>query len=361
MAIDDRPYVPPKEGFYMTDAISDHAVRMVQDASQKPDPFLLYVAYTAPHWPLQAYPEDIARYRGRYKQGWDKLREERYDRQVALGIIKSEWKLSTRYEKVPAWDSLSEKEQDEWDLRMAVYAAQIDRMDQGIGRVLEALKKSGKIDNTIVLFLSDNGGSAEEKIGKGAQAQPEDPVPGGPKSFTSYHTPWANVSNTPFRLFKHYTHEGGIATPFIAWSPSYISRKNEFETTPAHVIDLHPTLLHLAHASYPTRFKGKATQPLAGENIWPAIRGEASYHARQFFWEHAGDRAFRDGDWKIVAGFKESWEIYNMATDRTETTDLSATEADRLHAMAARWQQWANHVGVLPWETLRAKKGSGID
>jgi len=361
MAIDDQPYVPPTDGFYMTDAITDNAIRMVHDAAAKPYPYLMYLAYTAPHWPLQAYTADIEKYRGHYREGWDVLRQRRYERQIAMGIIKPEWKLSPRYEKVPAWDTLSAKDKDDWDLRMAVYAAQIDRMDQNIGRFLTTLEKNHQLDNTIIFFLSDNGASAEEKIGKGAQANPEDPVPGGPKSFTSYRTPWANLSDTPFQMFKHYTDEGGIATPLIAWAPKYIARKNVLEHTPAHVMDLHPTLLRLAGASYPDRFKGHSIHRLAGEDFWPLVQGRKQRSTRQFYWEHAGNRALRDGDWKIVSRFKEPWALYNMASDRTEVNDLAAQEPERLHRMAAQWQQWADRTGVLPWEAIRSKKGLSLD
>lgn len=361
MAIDDRPYVPASDGFYMTDAITENAIRMVHDAAAKPSPYLLYLAYTAPHWPLQAYPSDIEKYRGHYREGWDVLRQRRYNRQIAMGIIKPEWKLSPRYEKVPAWDTLTEKEKDEWDLRMAVYAAQIDRMDQDIGKLLKALEETHQLDNTIVFFLSDNGASAEEKIGKGVQANPEDPLPGGPKSFTSYRTPWANLSDTPFQMFKHYTDEGGIAAPLIAWSPKYISRRNALEHTPAHVMDIHPTMLKLARGRYPAEFRGNTILPLAGDDLWPLVQGHKQHASRQLFWEHSGNRAFRNGDWKIISRFKEPWALYNMASDRTELKDVAAQEAERLHQMAQQWQLWADRAGVLPWETLRSKKGISVD
>jgi arylsulfatase A-like enzyme len=362
MAIDDRPYVPNSNGFYMTDAITDHAVAMLRDSEQKPDPFCLYVAYTAPHWPLHALQQDIDKYRGRYRKGWDVLRQERYERQLAMGIIERKWRLSPRYEKTPAWDSLSSAEQDDWDLRMAVYAAQIDRMDQGIGRILDALHRTGRLHDTIVFFLSDNGGCAEVRIGKGpAEQDPSDPRPGGPNSFTSYRPPWANVSDTPFRLFKHYVHEGGISTPFVVWSPGLVKRKNALEHSPAHVTDIHPTLLALAEAAYPETFRGNRTYPLTGQDLWPTIQGVARPQERRIAWEHIGGRALREGDWKLVAEFDQPWSLYNLAEDRTELNDLAASEPLRVLRMAAQWHQWADAVGVIPWKDIKKNKSSEED
>ncbi len=357
MAIDNTPYTPPPHGFYMTDAITDHAIGMVHESMRHPSPFCLYVAYTSPHWPLQALPEDIERYRGHYRKGWDVLRKERYERQVSMGIIDRKWRLSPRYRMVPAWDSLSAAQQEHWARRMTVYAAQIDRMDQGIGRLLTALEKSGQMKNTIVFFLSDNGGCAEVRIGKGpAERNPSDPIPGGPNSFTSYRPPWANVSGTPFRLFKHYVHEGGISTPFITWSPDLLPRKNALEHTPAHVADVHPTLLRLAGATYPSDYKGQQRLPLIGGDIWPVIQGRAKTTDRRMAWEHTGGRALREGDWKLVAEFRKPWSLYNLADDRTELNDLAAKEPARTRRMIRTWQAWANHVGVVPWAILKENK-----
>lgn len=357
MAVDNSPYTPPPHGFYMTDAITDRAIGMVHDSMRHANPFCLYVAYTSPHWPLQALPEDIEKYRDHYRKGWDVLRRERYERQVAMGIIDSKWRLSPRYRKVPAWDSLSAAEQEDWARRMTVYAAQIDRMDQGIGRLLTTLERTGQLRNTIVFFLSDNGGCAEVRIGKGpAERHPSDPIPGGPNSFTSYRPPWANVSDTPFRLFKHYVHEGGISTPFITWSPDLLSRKNALEHTPAHVADIHPTLLRLAGATYPSSYRGHERLPLIGDDIWPVIQGRSKRSDLRMAWEHTGGRALREGDWKLVAEFGKPWSLYKLADDRTELNDLAAKEPVRTRRMIATWQRWANHVGVVPWAILKKKK-----
>lgn len=363
MAIDNQPYVPDSPGFYMTDAISDHAIKMIQDhdAQSGDFPFCLYLAYTAPHWPLHALEEDIAKYRGRYKDGWDQMRQERHQRQIAMGIVDSKWPLSPRYEQVPAWDSLSDAEQKGWERRMEVYAAQIDRMDQGIGRVLDSLRRTHQLENTIVFFLSDNGGCAEVKIGTGPDEQhPTDTTPGGRDSFASYQPPWANVSDTPFRYFKQYVHEGGIATPFIAWSPNYLNRKDALEHTPGHVTDIHPTLLSLAGADYPRTFRGKEINQLAGRDLWPSIQGRSNVSNRTFAWEHSGGRAYRDGEWKLVSEFRQPWSLYNLRDDRTELNDRAAIEPARLQRMVAAWLRWADQVGVVPWETLH-KQGNGSE
>jgi len=233
-------------------------------------------------------------------------------------------------------------------------------MDQGIGRLLDMLRKTGELENTVVFFLSDNGGCAEESIGKGpAEKNPRNSHPGGPDSFTSYRLPWANASNTPFQKFKHFVHEGGIATPFIAWSPTYIQRHGVLEHTPAHVVDIHPTLLNLADARYPAKFKNRDIYPLAGQDLWPAIRGKDTASERMLAWEHTGGRAYREGDWKLVAEFRQPWTLHNLREDRTEMTDLFAKYPERTRRMEAAWQQWADEVGVIPWEKLRKKKKKG--
>ncbi|MFW6162941.1 MAG: arylsulfatase, partial [Planctomycetota bacterium] len=208
MAIDDQPFHPDPDGFYMTDFISDQAVELLDQHGRDEQPFFLYTAYTAPHWPLHAWPEDIEKYRGRYRQGWDALRDERLARQIELGLIEKRWPLSPRDEQAPPWDEVDDPEAR--DLKMAVYAAQVHCMDRGVGRILAKLRELGVEDDTLVMFMADNGGCAEE-VDRGEPGVP----PGPADSFLSYGLPWANASNTPFRLYKHWVHEGGIATPFI--------------------------------------------------------------------------------------------------------------------------------------------------
>lgn len=327
MALEDKPWKPsPDQKFYMTDAFTDYAVDRIKEYAPKPDPFFLYLAYTAPHWPLHALPQDIAKHRGRYKKGWDALREERLARQRALGIIDKRWALTPRDSSVPAWDSV--KNQDEFDLRMAVYAAQVDRLDQDIGRVLQTLRDTGQQDNTLVMFLADNGGCAEEKI-RGELPTP----PGGADSFTSYGKPWANASNTPFRLYKHWVHEGGISTPFIAHWPGHIAKG--LDHRPAHILDLHATCTDAAGAAPPK------TEGLS-------ILGERKVHD-SLFWEHEGNRAVRQGKWKLVSRHPDAWELYDIEADRTELHNLASAEADRVSRMKADYAVWAERCGVQPW------------
>jgi arylsulfatase len=346
MALDRAPWTPePGKPFYMTDAIAAHAERMVREEQGKPSPLALYLAFTAPHWPLHALPEDIAKYRGRYRRGWDTLREERRERQRAMGLSLPSWRLSPRDGEVPAWKDLDEKARDAWDLRMAVYAAQVDRMDRGIGRVLDALRETGRLDNTLVLFVSDNGGCAEENIG--GEAAAANPVPGGADSFTSYRRPWANASNTPFRYWKQITHEGGIATPGILWRAGLGPRAGGFVDDQAHVIDILPTLLDAAGAPPPR------TQKLEGRSLLPVLAGRRAAERPVTGWEHQGHRALRMGRWKAVSRYQQPWELYDLEDDRSELNDLGGKDPARHAAMQREWQSWADRCGVLPWAEIR--------
>jgi arylsulfatase A-like enzyme len=338
MAFDDEPYTPPTDGkFYMTDAFTDHALEFIDSFPQQ-DPYFLYLAYTAPHWPLHALPEDIAKYRGKYKKGWDELRKARHAKQVELGIVDRKWKVTERDAKVPAWEN--EKDQDDMDLRMAVYAAQIDRMDQNIGRLLKKLEDKKQLDNTLILFLADNGGCAEENIAG------ETKVPAGPAdSFTSYHTGWANVSNTPFRLYKHWSHEGGISSPLIAHWPARIKKAGSIDRQqPAHLIDIMATCIDAGGATYPAD-----KIPLEGKSMLPILEGRKRAGHEFIAWEHEGNRAVRQGDWKIVSKHPGGWELYNIAQDRTETNDLAAKDPARVQAMSALYDGWAKKCNVLLW------------
>ena len=354
MAIDNRPYTPPEQGFYMTDAITAHAIEMVREAAARPSPFFLYLAYTAPHWPLHALPPEIEKYRGKFLKGWDRLRAERYERMVAMGLIDRQWPLSPRDAGVPAWDSLSQREKEAWDLRMAVYAAQVDRMDQGIGRVIREIEKTGRLDNTFVLFLSDNGGCAEENIGGGMEKKAPNPAPGGPDSYTSYRRPWAQLSNTPFRLYKQYVHEGGIATPAIATWPERIRQPGTVTHEVGHVIDVMPTVLRISGARYPDENQGTPTLPPEGVSLTTCVMhgGGLPRNAPGLFWEHQGHRAFRQGNWKLVALREGAWELYNLAEDRTELNDLARRDPKRVEQMAAEWARWAARCGVVDYDRL---------
>jgi arylsulfatase A-like enzyme len=334
-------------GFYMTDAFSDSAVQYIADQAGKPEPFFLYLAYTSPHWPLHAHPQDIAKYRGKYMEGWDVLRERRRKRMIELGVLDASVPLSPRDPKARAWEDVRDKPAR--DLEMAVYAAQIDRMDQGIGKVIAKLKETGALENTLILFLADNGGCAEA-INSG---QPG--VPPGPKeSFKSYGLPWANASNTPFRMFKHWVHEGGISTPLIAHWPGQIA-PGAITHQPGHLIDIMATCLELTGAKYPEEFNGRKITPLEGKSLVSIFNGQQHQSHQAIFWEHEGNRAVREGDWKLVALNNGAWELYDISKDRAELNNLAEKEPQRVKRMAEMYDNWAKRAGVVPWKELNQR------
>ena len=339
----------PDSDYYLTDAISDNACRFVKDHAENRTgtPFFLYVAYTAPHWPLHAKPEDIAKYRGRYMMGWDVLRLERHARMVEMGLVDKAWPLTPRDPNSPPWDELDDERKDDMDLRMAVYAGQIDCMDQGVGRIVAALKHTGQLDNTLILFLSDNGACWEH--GPFGFNNTQGREIGGPKSWASYGFSWANASNTPFRLYKSYTHEGGIATPLIAHWPNGMAARGELRHHPCHIVDIMPTCLELAGASYPKKYNGHTITPLEGTCLLPAFNNEPLNRREPIYWEHEGNRAIRDGKWKLVARSVEGpWELYDMEADRTEMHDLSGAHPEIAKALADAWQRYAERAEVFP-------------
>ena len=352
--------------YYYTDAISDQAAKMIEEASQTGDPFFLYVAYTAPHWPLHALPEDIAKYEGIYRKGgWDALRTARHEELKGMGLLDSRWDISPRDESAPPWEEARNRDWE--DMRMAVYAAQIDRMDQGIGRILSALRDSQLDDNTLILFLSDNGGCAEFLAENGwvdrysdwtPDGRPmrvgNDPGirPGGPHTFMSYDLPWANASNAPFRLYKHWVHEGGISTPLIAHWPSEI-QPNQIVHEACHIIDILPTLLDAAGIPHLAEYNGRPVQPPEGESFLPLLRGGNWSRQSHIFWEHEGNQAVRLGQWKLVCRYGGGWELYDMQEDRTELNDLSDKNSPKVEEFAGLYRSWAERVGVLPWPLRR--------
>jgi arylsulfatase A-like enzyme len=348
-AYNDQPW-EPSGPFYLTDTFTDHAVKFMDEFGRGSDPWFLYLAYTAPHWPLHALPADIAKYEGRYRKGWDALRRERHARQIDLRIVDRHWPLTPRDPEAPAWESVgNERDQDR---RMAVYAAQIDRMDQNVGRVLRKLRELRQEQNTLILFLADNGGCAEMNIA----GEVHDVPPGGPDSFTSYGLPWANASNTPFRLYKHWVHEGGIASPLIAHWPAGLRGRSRITHQPAHVIDIMATCLDVAGVRYPVEHKGRPVLPLEGTSFAGVLAGQSQPRPRPLFWEHEGNRAVRDGNWKLVSRHSGNWELYNLEADRTELNDLAAKEAARVASMRSRYDEWATRCNVLPWDEVRARK-----
>jgi arylsulfatase len=365
----DYEIVEPEEDddYYYTDAVSDQAVRMIGAAAGGERPFFLYVAYTAPHWPLHAPQEDIARYADAYRRGWDALRTARHEELKGAGILDRRWPISRRDADAPPWQEIGHQE---WEsLRMAVYAAQIDRMDQGIGRIMAKLREAGAAENTLVVFLSDNGGCAELLHEDGRQGDREwrttrdgrplrfgnvpGLAPGGPATYQSYDLPWANASNTPFRLYKHWVHEGGIATPLIAHWPAVV-RQGRIDHSVVHVIDFMATFLDAAGLPYPREREAGPVQPLEGESFLPALHRKAWERQRPLFWEHEGNCAVRDGRWKLVCRHPGDWELYDMVEDRTELHDLAPVNRPRVRTLAKLHAEWAARCGVLPWDQVLA-------
>lgn len=354
---------PESDNFYYTDAISDEAVKMIDDQLNQPEPFFMYVGYTAPHWPLHAMPEDIERYRGKYNCGWDELRLRRHEELLGSGILQSKWNMTPRDEKAPPWSDAPDQEWE--DLRMAVYSAQIDRMDQGVGKIMDKLKEADIDDNTLVMFLSDNGGCAEFLREDGSPTRVlrqtcdgrevrygniRDLDPGPDTTYMSYDLPWANASNTPFRLYKHWVHEGGISTPLIAHWPAVIDG-GSMDHEPCHVIDLMTTCVEAAGAEYPAEHNGSEIQPMEGESLVPAFRGDW-VRDNPIFWEHEGNRAVRLGNWKLVSKHPGDFELYDMNEDRTELNDLASAKPDRLNEMQGLYQDFAHRCNVVPWAEL---------
>jgi arylsulfatase A-like enzyme len=374
----DKEYQPKQ--YYYTDAISDHAARFIADHHrQTPDkPLFVYAAYTAAHWPMHALEEDIAKYKGRYDGGYEPIRRARFEKAKQLGLITSDCELSAQ---AGEWNSVENKA---WEARcMEVYAAMIDRMDAGIGRIVAELQKTGRLDNTLIFFLQDNGGCAET-VGRqptmGVPAErPDKPplepraadfidgsvrpmrtrdgyqvrtgpesMPGPYDTFIAYGQGWANVSNSPFREYKHWVHEGGISTPLIVHWPAGITRRGELERQPGHLIDIMATCVDLAGATYPPA-NTSDVQPLEGRSLAPTFSGQP-IEREAIYWEHEGNRAIRVANWKLVAkGPAGPWELYDIDRDRAEQHDLAAQEPNRVKQMTAQWETWAKRSGAIPW------------
>jgi arylsulfatase A-like enzyme len=340
----DNENVPPGEGFYTTDAFVDHAIQFIGQGD-KTKPFFLYLAFNAPHFPLMASAEEIAKFRGKYKIGWDALRQQRHVRQIELGIMDKAWPLSPRPQDVKAWDSLPPGQKDRFDHIMAIYTAVVAHIDTAVGRLVEALRQRGELDNTLVFFLSDNGANAES----GPNGRLEGAQPGATGSTVFEGQSWATLSNTPLRRYKHFNHEGGIATPLIAHWPARIKTRGELRSQPGHLIDLMATCVDVAGAEYPTEFNGHAIQPMEGKSLTPALANRP-IERDALYWEHEGNRAVRIGKWKLVAAFPAGkWELYDMEQDRTEMHDLAESKPGLVTAMIAQWELWARRTHVIPW------------
>ena len=353
------PRPKPDEGYYSTKEIAGHAVGWLSEHHEKhrADPFFLYLAFTAPHFPLHALPEDIAVYRDQYIEGWDVIRERRWHRQKVLGIydgalsqpdptIAPSWNLSEAElskqvgpgevgHAVP-WISLSSEQKRFQATKMAIHAAMVDRMDREIGRVLMQLKAMGAIDNTIIFFASDNGASGEQMIRSGGH-DPSAPA-GSAKTYLGIGPGWSTVANTPFRLHKHWVHEGGISTPLIVHWPAGIKALGEIRHTPGHFVDVVPTLIELAGAPSPTVWEGGSRPPLPGRSLVPAFAADVVVPHDFLYFNHVGNRALRVGDMKIVAaGTDGAWELYDLAKDRAESNNLASRHPEMVRQLAARW------------------------
>ncbi len=347
----ERVEVP--EDFYLTTAVTDSTVSFLEQhfKTQKDDPFFFYVAYYAPHRPLHALQKDVEKYRGKFMDGWDAERKKRHKTLVEKGIIDANWKLTDRETKVPGWDELEEDEKKVWDALMAAYAGQIDCMDQGIGEIISVLEKNGELDNTLIVFLSDNGGCAERQ-GKKLSVD-EIHLIGNNEPAQSYRINWANVSNTPFREYKHYVHEGGISTPLIMHWPEKITSKGEITKQVGHVIDLLPTFLDVAQTKYPETLNGNKINPPNGISLLSSLNGNTFKHAPLFF-EHETNRAVISGQWKLVskgtkkAPYTGDWELYNLKVDRTETNNLLHSNPEKAKELKILWGNWATENHVYP-------------
>jgi arylsulfatase A-like enzyme len=378
----DKDYTP--KTYYYTDAIADHAVRFVGDHAKDHSgtPFFLYVAFTAAHWPMHALPEDIAKYRGKYDGGYDPIRKVRFEKAARLGLIDPSQPMSPG-----AIDWTSVKDQ-KWEAAgMEVYAAMVDRMDRGVGKLVAELKRTGQFENTLILYLQDNGGCAELQGRTGNASHPNIPrpakptlpvmkpdefaaagsvpkqtrdgfpvrmgpnvMPGPDDTYLAYGKGWANVSNTPFREYKHWVHEGGISTPLIAHWPNGIAAKGELRTQPGHLIDIAATCSDLAGAKYPT----DAT-PLEGRSLRSAFDNKP-IERTALYWEHEGNRAVRMGDWKLVARHGQPWELYDISKDRVESKNLSSVAPNRVKELSAKYEEYARRAQVEPWPVAPAKK-----
>jgi arylsulfatase A-like enzyme len=333
--------------WYATYLWTDFALKFIDDARSASKPFFLYLPHNAPHFPLMAPEELIARHRGRYRAGWDRLREDRYRRQISLGLIDPTWPLSPREASSPAWDSLSDEIKDRFDHQMAVYAAMVEAIDISVGTLVQGLDQRGLLDNTLIFFMSDNGANAET----GPAGRFDGVPPGGPNSNLYLGMNWAALGSTPFRRFKHFTFEGGISTPLVVHWPAGISatRRNTLVREPAQLIDIMPTVVDVTGATYPQEFKGHAIHPMEGVSLRAAFAGQPLGRTRPLFWEHEGNRAVRSGNWKIVSTFPGTWALYDMAADRVERQDLAPQHPDIVRTLAAEWDAWARRTNVDPW------------
>ena len=339
-AIEDKVimgYTSPDKKFYHTDAFTSYAIDRLDEYRNEDKPFVLYLPYTAPHYPLHAWPEDIAKYRGKYKIGWDEIRKQRFKRMNEMGIIGPDHKLTPRASK--AWDDLSDEQQDAEDLKMAVYAAMIDRVDQNLGRLFAKVKELGEWDNTLIMFLTDNGACSEQP-----NTTPDIP-PGPVESYRTVSVGWANASNTPYRKFKSTDYEGGIRTPFIAHWPGVI--KPGMTNQVGHIIDISATFRDITGAKYPKKIQGKKTKPPVGKSLLPIFKGDERKPHKEIFWRFNRANAVRQGDLKVVRAGKV-WELYDLKADPTETKNLAKERPMKTAELSQMWEDWNEECKKRP-------------
>ncbi len=386
--VSNNTYIAPGENFYYTNAITDTAVKFINE-HKTPNPFFFYIAYTSAHWPLHAPEKEVQKYKGVYDKGWDAIRTARFNKLQKLGIISKAAVLTERGVSIPAWENAPMKD---WQVRkMEVYAAMIDIMDQGIGKIISTLEQKGILDNTVIFYMHDNGGCAEPldsdqpEVAMTAQQQQIHPfskdsifvgkkpvytrdgqfirsgmgvMPGPANTWVTYGIEWANVSNTPFKMYKHWTHEGGIASPLIVYWPKGINQKGAIRNADAHLIDIMATCVDIAGIKYPTNYNGNTIQPMEGKSLVGAINNNPIQ--RNFiFWEHEGNRALKCGNWKIVSKTEKNkvftekdqntWELYNLETDPSETNDLASQYPEKVKELALVWEKEAIRTKALPW------------
>lgn len=339
--------IDPPDNLYVTDDFTDRAIDFIDEAvKETKKPFFLYLAHIAPHWPLQAKPKDIEKYKGRYDAGWDAVRKKRFEKQKQLGVIPAHTVLSPRDSSVLAWSEMPEEKRKDLSHRMEIYAAQIDCIDQNVGKLVAKLRELGQLDHTLILFMSDNGCSAEGGPGGFDKGQKDAPIGTG-LSYSSGGLEWANVSGTPYRNYKMFTHEGGIASPFIAHWPAVIRDKGSIRPQVGHVIDIMPTLLEVGSAEYPKKVDNKEIKPYEGISLISSFKSGAAKTDRVLYWEHYGKKAVRRGDWKAVSGNQKIWHLYHLKDDPSELNDLAENEPAMLEEFKELWQVWAKRCDVL--------------
>jgi arylsulfatase len=386
--VSNNTYIAPGNNFYYTNAITDTAVKFINE-HKTPNPFFFYIAYTAAHWPLHAPEKEVQKYKGVYDKGWDAIRTARFYKLQKLGIISKDAVLTERGVSIPAWENAPMKD---WQVRkMEVYAAMIDIMDQGIGKIISTLEQKGVLDNTVIFYMHDNGGCAEPldsdqpEIALTAEQQQIHPfakdsifvgkkpiytrdgqfiksgkgvMPGPANTWVTYGMEWANVSNTPFKMYKHWTHEGGIASPLIIYWPKGVKQKGAIRNQDAHLIDIMATCVDIAGIDYPKVYNGQDIQPMEGKSLVGAINNLPI--KRDFiFWEHEGNRAIKAGPWKLVSKTEKSkvftekdqnaWELYNMEHDPSETKNLSSQYTEKVKELSLLWEKEAIRTKALPW------------